>query len=332
MSVSESSTSGAQGVTDPAERAPRVLGCLTRLDIAMIVLLSAGIFAIFYRWFIQQFGPGGFSVRRFEDWGHAYFVPVVGAFYIWKNRAALAKLEVKPYWPALSILPIAVMAYLSGILLYRNHMFQGFALILAIAGTVLLVAGPVVLRALSFPIGYLLFAVTISEMVMNAITWQLKIIASKGSYIMLNMVGVETDIKGNILYISQGVTVHPLNVADACSGMRMVVAFIALGAAVAFLASTEWWKRIAILVVSLPIAIFMNIVRVAALGILTLIDPALADGEAHTLIGTILLVPAFLLFLGIVAMFDKLTVSDELSTPVKKKTQKLKAKPAGGKS
>jgi hypothetical protein len=41
-------------------------------------------------------------------------------------------------------------------------------------------------------------------------------------------------------------------------------------------------------------------VRVTVLGLLTLVDPNLAAGNAHTLIGTILLVPSLALFLGVV--------------------------------
>lgn len=289
---------------------PAVLGRMTRADTIIASLLSIAVIGLFYRFLIKQLGPNGFSARFFEDWGHAYFVPLVSGFYIWKNREKLAQIRVKPYWPAVTLLPLAVVTYVYFILNFSNHMFQGAAFVLAVAGVVLLVGGPIVFRALAFPIGYLLLAVTISEAVMNGITWQLKLIASQGSHLMLNMVGIETDIQGNVLTIHHGTESHKLNVADACSGMRMVVAFVALGAAVAFLAASEWWKRIAILATAVPVAIFMNIIRVVVLGVLTLVNPELATGEAHTLIGTLLLVPAFLLFMGFVMVFDKLFVPE----------------------
>ena len=108
----------------------------------MAVLLGLGVVALYFRWFVKQLGPNGFSANYFEDWGHAYFVPIVCGFFIWKNRERLARLEVRPYWPALVMLPLSVFAYLYFVLVYSNHMFQGFAMILAVAGTVLLVAGP----------------------------------------------------------------------------------------------------------------------------------------------------------------------------------------------
>ena len=59
-----------------------------------------------------------------------------------------------------------------------------------------------------------------------------------------------------------------------------------------------------------PVAVFMNIVRVAVLGLLTLIDPNLAAGDAHTIIGTVLLVPSLGLFLGVVWALNRV-VRDE---------------------
>ena len=119
---------------------------------------------------------------------------------------------------------------------------------LTVMGGVLLVLGPRMFQGLFLPVAYLLFAITVSEAVMNAITWRLQNWAAVGSFIMLNIIGVQTDIAGNTLtiYTRDGSEV-PLNVAEACSGMRMLIAFIALAAAVALVACPKWWQRIALM-------------------------------------------------------------------------------------
>jgi exosortase/archaeosortase family protein len=89
--------------------------------------------------------------------------------------------------------------------------------------------------------------------------------------------------------------------------MRMVVSFIALSVAVAAFSCKQWWHRIAIVLLAVPVALFMNVIRVAVLGILSLFDADLAVGEAHTLIGTLLLIPAFLLLMGCVWALKKMT-------------------------
>ena len=278
-------------------------------------VLGIAFVVAFLQWFIRQFGPSGYSAVKFEDWGHAYVVPIISGAYIWTQRTRLAQIPACTYWPGLGVMALGIACYLFFILGYTNHMFQGFAIITTIAGAVLLLLGPHLFRMLLFPLCYLGFAVTVSEMVMNKVTWPLKIFASQGAHVVLRMFGTEVTRTGNILEVFVPATgkVHPLNVADACSGMRMVVAFIALSVAVAFFSCRQWWQRIAVLLLAIPVALLMNILRVAILAWLTLINPDLSVGESHTLIGTLLLVPAFLLFMLCVWILKKIT-PDEAAT------------------
>jgi exosortase/archaeosortase family protein len=93
--------------------------------------------------------------------------------------------------------------------------------------------------------------------------------------------------------------------------MRMVIAFLALGAAVAVLACSEWWQRILLILLATPIALLLNVVRVVVLAMLSLIDPDLATGDVHMLIGTLLLVPGLFLFLGVVWALNRVIADDE---------------------
>jgi exosortase len=191
-------------------------------------------------------------------------------------------------------------------------MFQGFAILVTIAGLVILLAGPRAFGVLVFPIGYLALGVTISESVMNLLTFKLKLLASAGSHHLLTLIGIDNTLAGNLLqiYDDRG-NAHPLNVADACSGMRMVIAFVALGVAVAFLSCRHWWQRIALLLLAVPVALLMNVLRVAVLGVLVLVNPEFSVGEAHTFIGTLLLIPAFGIFMACVWALNQMVVDDD---------------------
>ena len=288
-----------------------------RTNLVLMSLLLLAFTAVAFPWLWKQLGPRGFSARKPEDWGHAYLVPLICIYYVWKHRARFGRLPVITCWTGLPMMLVGLMCFFYFAVGYPNHMFQGFALVLTFAGLVLLTLGPAIFKASFFPIAFLGFAVTISEMVMNKITWGLKLLASEGGYAMLNMLGVETElIGGNRLdiWLPAESIYHPLHVAEACSGMRMVVAFIALAVAMAFLACDTWWKRIALIELAIPVALLMNIVRVAVLGLMVrFVDPDLADGNAHTIIGTILLVPSLALFFFCAWLLDRV-VSDE-ATP-----------------
>lgn len=270
--------------------------------IALVVGLLAAFGFFFYRWVQLQLGPGGYSLKFPEDWGHSFVIPLISGYYVWKHRAELLAAPAKAFWPALVPLGFGVLAYIYFVLRYSNHMFQGLAMILTLASVVLLVAGPKVLGVLAFPIGYLALGVTISEMVMNLVTFKLKLLASVASHHLLSILMIDNDLAGNLLtvYPPGGGEPLPLNVADACSGMRMVIAFLALGVAVAFLSCRYWWQRICLVLLAVPIALMMNVVRVAVLAVLGMVNPDLSVGEAHSFIGTVLLVPALLLYMACV--------------------------------
>lgn len=290
------------------------LGSLRWQGTVLLGVVALGAFAwLFREWLAVQ---GVISYRNLDDWGHAFAVPLIAGYLLYQRRERLLKAPVKPFWPGLLPLLLGIACYVFFIVGVPTHMLQGFALVLAVFGFVLLVFGPQVLRVAIMPIAFLLFAVTISERVMIAITFQLQLIASQGGYLLLTIFGypfgVESMVEGNVISVMDDAgNVNKLNVAEACSGMRMVVAFIALGAAVALTQCRHWWQRVAVLLLSLPVAVGLNVLRVAVLGFLTvLVDPDLASGEAHMLIGTLLLVPGLALFLLLVWVLNRV-VSDE---------------------
>ncbi len=104
-----------------------------------------------------------------------------------------------------------------------------------------------------------------------------------------------------------------LNVAEACSGMRLLMAFLALGVAMAYLHYRPMWQRIVLLVSTIPIAIFCNIVRVTVTGfIYILIHPKYTQGIYHDTLGLLMLPLAFGLY-GFLAWFISSLFIDETS-------------------
>ncbi|MBO6513485.1 MAG: archaeosortase/exosortase family protein [Phycisphaerales bacterium] len=287
----------------------RIAGIFTRRGLLSTVILSALLIWLFNQWFIFQLKV---SWANKEDWGHTLVIPFISAYLLWQSRDAIARTPVRIFWPAVVPLLMGILAYANNLFFISNPMLQGFSMVLCVGSLVLFCTGPAMLRHAFLPILYLVLMVTIAESIMLSVTFSLQLLASQGSWLMLSLIGepfqwFTVDLVGNRLDImtSSG-ELHPLNVAEACSGMRMVVAFYALAGAVALLGCTQWWQRIALILLAGPVAILMNMVRVTVLGLLTLFDPNLAAGDAHTLIGTILLVPSLGLFLGVVWVLNRI--------------------------
>lgn len=280
---------------------------LTPPVIGGVVLLVLAYAALFYRWFERQ---GLLSWSGLEDWGHAFVIPLISAFFVWKNRERIAAATPRAFWPGLAPLLLGVMSYFYGVVAIQNHMIEGFAVLLSLFGLLLFLLGPGVMRWLFIPVAYLVFGITLAEKIMIEVTFRLQLLASEGAWVMLGTIGAlfdfTVDLNGNTLVIFQGDREIPLNVAEACSGMRMVVAFFALSVWVALTWCRAWWQRIMLLLLAGPVAIFMNMIRVAVLGLLSLYNPDLAAGQAHTLIGTLLLIPSLGVYLGMAWVLNKI--------------------------
>lgn len=299
----------APSLLPPTER---VLGLFTPEGAVMFVVLAAVFFGLFFRWFVVQHL---LSAKSIEDWGHAYAIPLISGYLIWQARDKLAAARVSPFWPALPVVLLGIMSYFLCVVGIRNHMLQGFSIILTLFGLVLLMLGTRPMRYLFIPISLLVFGVTVSDIIMLKLTFPLQLIASQGAFLILSVVGAvagfSADVAGNSITVIKpsGVEI-PLNVAAACSGMRMVVAFFALAAITGILSCRRWWQRTALVLLAAPVAILINIFRVAVLGLFSLADVNLAAGEAHTLIGTLLLIPGLGLFLLLVWVLKK-SVGDD---------------------
>ncbi|MBS0188792.1 MAG: exosortase/archaeosortase family protein [Planctomycetes bacterium] len=280
----------------------RIGGLLTPPQVVMVVALVTAIGFLFWHWILRQHWM---SSGKPADWGHAYVIPLISGYLVWREREKVVRTPITTFWPGLLPFLLGIAAYFVSVVVIRNHMAQGLSIILTIAGLALLLTGPKMFRLLFLPIAYLVFAITIADRIMDSITFQMQLIASQGAGLMLGIIGplmgFAVEVKGNTLDVTpKGGTTIPLNVAEACSGMRMVIAFIALAGAVALVSARHWWQRVAVIALALPVAVLMNVVRVAVLGIASTFDGELAKGDVHMMIGTVLLVPGLLLFLGIV--------------------------------
>ena len=299
--------------------AGRVLGVFTPEGAVMAGVLAVAFGGLFFRWFYTQHL---FSAGKIEDWGHAYVVPLISGYLIWQNRAELLRTPATVFWPGLAPMLLGIMCYFFFVAsrFTGGHMVQGWAVILTLFGLSLLLMGPRMMRLVFVPIAFLVFGITISEIVMIKLTFPMQLIASQGAYLVLSVIGAvagfTTDVSGNMLTVitPSGVT-RPLNVAEACSGMRMLVAFFALSGAAGVLGCRMWWQRVALLLMAAPVAILVNIGRVAVLGLITLGNPNLASGQSHTLIGTLLLFPGLMLFMFVVWALNKAVREEPGSTP-----------------
>ncbi len=265
-----------------------------------------------------------YAIDSPDDWGHTLLVPAIVGWLVYRDRGRLQKMQpFKPAWSGVLLVVFGLAFYLTAMpgigpkWLMIHHNARAVGIGITIFGVVLTMFGWRPMRLLWFPIAYLVvFSTTYTDGILNVITERLQDISARGGFLLLLLLGVDVDLSGNaITLFPNGTDANgaplapiPLNVAEACSGMRMLVAFMALGTLMAYVGLKFWWQRILLIGLGVPVAVIVNVLRVATLGVLSLWDPGFSSGQFHTLIGFVWLVPAFMCFLGLMNLVGRLVI------------------------
>ena len=122
-------------------------------------------------------------------YSHCVLLPVVAALWIWDRSDRLAAVPRGPSWRGFVCLTAGALAFVYGRMV-PNNMAQHLAMLLTLAGTLWAVMGAAMLRALAFPLGYLLLMVPLKpwdEAVIQPL--QQSHIISSISYIRIQRIG-----------------------------------------------------------------------------------------------------------------------------------------------
>jgi exosortase len=307
-----SSTTQKTQISDHAMAAVRSDDRLTDAQRALIGgLVLATVFTLVFWDFLHR--QVTFALAEQADFGHTLVVPFIAGYLVYLNRVKLLAAPFRTAWAGLIPIVLGVAWYVFcsiGPKPLQHHNVQAAGVALTIGGLVLLMLGWRAAMLLLFPMCYLfLFGQYISERFLNIVTFKLQDITARGSYIVLQFF-MDVDRSGNTLSIYHNGQTKPLNIAEACSGMRMLMAFLALGVFMAYTGLKHNWQRIALVLLAVPTAIFVNVLRVVTLGVLTLYDAGFAAGEFHSVVGLVWLVPAFVMFLGLMWVLRHMVVED----------------------
>ena len=279
----------------------------------LAVATVLAIFAFLFWSFLER--QLRFAVEYQADWGHTLVIPFIAGWFVWLNRE---KILAEPLRPSVTGLVLVVfgVAWFSlcslGPMLFRHHNLMGAGVGLTIFGLVLAICGWRAMKWLWFPIFYLVaFSQTISDRFLELLTFELQGIATIGAEVGLSAIGYDVARTGHTLDIYENGQIIPINIAEACSGMRMLVAFLALGVAMAYRGLDNFWLRTVLVLAAFPTAIFINILRVMTLGILATYDTDFAAGDFHSMVGMLWLIPAFFIYLGIMWILKMMLFDDE---------------------
>lgn len=238
------------------------------------------------------------------NYGHGYLVPLVSLYLF--HQSLVSKGTPRLAEPkggqligsALLLIAIALLWITS---LVPSLVIESISMLLMLAGGIGIVWGrSILLRALA-PIAFLLFMIPWPSKLYSQAAFPLQLTISQTSSVLLTMLGIPVLCDGSLIHLP-GQTMH---VAEACSGMRQLTAFLAMGAATALVIDRPVWFRTILVAAAVPVAMLVNIIRVTLMALMH--HAGLGEwtkGTLHTLEGMIMIFAGLGILMGIVRLLD----------------------------
>ncbi len=215
--------------------------------------------------------------RAVDDYSHGFLVAPLAIYFAWERRTALRRAPIRPSWWGLLPLALGAIALMIGRLgVELTAMRVGF--VLTIIGLQLLLLGREIFRILAFPLLFLFLMVPLPQSLVNVIAFPLQLIAADFAVESLHLFHVPALREGNIIHLAN----TQLFVAEACAGLRSLMALGTLAVVFAYFFRKNPFERIIIVASAIPIAILVNAFRVALTGHLAhRFGASAADGVIH---------------------------------------------------
>jgi exosortase len=230
-----------------------------------------------------------------EDYQHGFIVVPLALFFAYERRWDLEDAPIRGSWLGLIPMFIGLGSLMIG-RLGTELMTMRSGFVFTLIGLILLLLGREIFKILSFPLFFLFLMVPLPQSLVNSIAFPLQLIAAKSAVWSLQELGIPALVEGNIIHLAH----TQLFVAEACSGLRSLMALITLGVVFAhFFKRGALWTKLFLVGSTIPIAIFINAFRVALTGYLSHhFGEEAAGGVLHDFQGIFTFGLAFFILLG----------------------------------
>ena len=197
-------------------------------------------------------------------YGFATFVPFIVAFMVYAKRRSFVETPIKVFVPALIPTSLFVGLLVVAVKQEMQAVMSG-AFLLTIASAVWFLGGTRMLKGPAFfPLLYLWLMAPLPGPVLNDMTLGVQGFSTIGAAQLLKLIffgGARQD--GNMIYLEH----YVLHVDVPCSGFKLLLTLLTFASAFAYLTDTTLLKRWSLFLISLPLSVFVNSIRIAMIGI-----------------------------------------------------------------
>ena len=207
-----------------------------------------------------------------SDDGLGLLMPFVVVGLIWWKRDTLLRLPQAIWWPGLVLLALALLLHVAGYMLQQPRLsavafFAGLYVLLG------LVFGVAWMKVTFFPHALLAFCIPVSSLIQQ-VSFPLRLLATKiTAAISQTGLGIHVVRDGTRLLDMNGTYSYDVDVA--CSGIRSLIAILALSMIYGYIAFKSNWRRAVMIGLAIPLAVAGNVFRLT-----TIIIAAEAFGQS----------------------------------------------------
>jgi exosortase A len=262
----------------------------------------------------------GLAALTFPDWAamagqwwnsstfnHVLLVPLILGWLVHQRAGELARIEPESWWPGLIPFGGAVLCWVlgafSGLTLARELGAVGMLMTSA-----LVLLGPRAGAGLAFPLGYMLFLVPFGE----ELVAPMQMVTARLTIALVHLSGMAARIDGVFIDTPAGL----FQVAEACSGIKFLVAMVAFGALVANVCFRSWWRRAGFMLLSFAVPVLANGVRAwGTVYIAQFVGADRATGIDHVIYGWVFFAVVIALILAMAWPFFDRARDDAMIDP-----------------
>lgn len=217
-------------------------------------------------------------------------LPPLALYMAWLHRERTLRCPAAPDARGLWLTAFACFTFLLGKLASEFFMMR-MSFVILLAALIWTFWGLPRLRTLSFPLLLLATMVPLPAIIYNSLAAPLQLFASDFATRIAQACGVSLFRDGNIIQLA-GIS---LGVAEACSGLNSLSALIVGSLLMGYLYCQSLPSRLALVVLSIPLAIAINVIRIAGTAVLADYNQEFALGFYHAFSGWLVFVAGSLL-------------------------------------
>jgi exosortase len=246
------------------------------------------------------------------DYSHGVLVAPLAILFMWIRRKDFPRDQLRP-----SLVGLAILIVVSGVRMaagrYYLQPIDAWTIPLWILGATWLLFGTACIRWCWPSIVFLWFMFPLPYAAETWLSVPLQGVATKLSRESLLLLGQPALSEGNVIWLDD----FPLEIAQACSGLRIFVGIFALAFAFVLFSRWAWWQKGLALLAALPVAIFANVTRIVVTGLLhQIVSGEAAHKFSHDLAGIVMIPFAALIFWAFLVYLERLFPEVEMLSPV----------------